>query len=157
MKKLLQALGTGAFWAVFPALAVYLSRGPRTRVVIRAGNKIVVVKGWLGNGKWVLPGGGLQKGEPPLQGLLREVREETGLKLDQAEVRPLLKAPYHYHGIHYLCHYFVIDLPLELPLFAELFEISELKWENVSKLTDRTANGDVLTALKRLQVHKKHA
>jgi ADP-ribose pyrophosphatase YjhB (NUDIX family) len=38
-----------------------------------------------GKGLWDLPGGFLHEGEPPLDGLRREVREETGLELDALE------------------------------------------------------------------------
>ncbi len=34
---------------------------------------------WSGAGKWTLPGGGLDFGEPPRDGALRELTEETGL------------------------------------------------------------------------------
>ncbi len=33
-----------------------------------------------GGGQWTLPGGGLDFGEDPVDGLLRELREETGLE-----------------------------------------------------------------------------
>ncbi len=34
---------------------------------------------WSGVGSWTLPGGGLEFGEPPRDGALRELTEETGL------------------------------------------------------------------------------
>lgn len=35
-------------------------------------------------GLWTLPGGGLDFGEPPVDGMTREVREETGLVVESA-------------------------------------------------------------------------
>ncbi len=45
---------------------------------------------------WVLPGGGLDEGEDPKEGAIREVEEETGLKVEIvkqiAEYHPVLVA-----------------------------------------------------------------
>lgn len=46
--------------------------------------RVLLVKQKRGRGTWSLPGGKLQSGERVIDGLLREVREETGL-----EVKPL--------------------------------------------------------------------
>lgn len=40
------------------------------------------------NGKWELPGGGLEHGEDPYSGLKREIKEETGLEVIQVSTSP---------------------------------------------------------------------
>jgi ADP-ribose pyrophosphatase YjhB (NUDIX family) len=50
--------------------------------VIRRDGRLLlcrVAPGNLGEGRWTLPGGGLEFGEPPEGGAIREVAEETGL------------------------------------------------------------------------------
>ena len=115
---------------------------------MQSGGKVAVVKGWLGNGKWSLPGGGLHKGESPAAGVLREAREETGLLIDPATVRPLVVAPYSAYGIHFSCHYFAAELPGQITLKPQLMEIAEVAWLDPRMLTARNANTDVLTALR---------
>ena len=50
-------------------------------VILRDGGILLcrVGPGNLGEGLWTLPGGGLDFGEPPEAGAIREVEEETGL------------------------------------------------------------------------------
>lgn len=40
------------------------------------------------DGKWELPGGGLEHGENPREGLKREISEETGFLVDEVAGRP---------------------------------------------------------------------
>jgi 8-oxo-dGTP pyrophosphatase MutT (NUDIX family) len=46
--------------------------------VVEQGGKIVLVRQTYATG-WHLPGGGVHRGEPPAQAVLRELREEIGL------------------------------------------------------------------------------
>jgi 8-oxo-dGTP pyrophosphatase MutT (NUDIX family) len=41
--------------------------------------------------QWVFPGGGLESGEEPLQGIIREVREETGRQFDPGDFVEITK------------------------------------------------------------------
>ncbi|HSW98293.1 MAG TPA: NUDIX hydrolase [Candidatus Saccharimonadales bacterium] len=153
MNKLLQKMGVVAWWAVLPALIVYLGGRPRTRAVLRCDGKIVAVKGWLGNGKWSLPGGGLHRGEDPLAGVLREVREEAGLRLQPGQLTRLATEPSGHHGIRFPCHYFAADLSQEAPLTAQFGESTEAAWLETATLGAHNANPDVLAGL-RLAVPK---
>jgi 8-oxo-dGTP pyrophosphatase MutT (NUDIX family) len=148
MKKLLQKLGVVAWWLTLPALAVYLSRAARTRAVLHQGGKVVVVKGWLGSGRWTLPGGGLHKGEDPVEGVMREVREETGITVNRSSIRKLAVEPYNNRGIHFTCHYFAAELSEQAALKPQPFEISEVAWVDTQKLNAQNSNPDVLAGVK---------
>lgn len=62
-------------------------------------------------GKWTMPGGHLNAGETPLEGAVREVKEEAGLKLDPEGLRHLgtehIKKP---DGTEMLIHGFEMRL-----------------------------------------------
>lgn len=47
------------------------------------GGRVLIVRpSYRADKRWLLPGGGVEAGEGPLEGCLREVREEVGLELD---------------------------------------------------------------------------
>ncbi len=81
--------------------------------VIVAGGKVLLVR--RGNeplkGRWTLPGGLLEVGEALTEGVVREVREETGLLVEPLELIELLdriqregeRIKYHYVLADYLC------------------------------------------------------
>jgi 8-oxo-dGTP diphosphatase len=63
-------------------------------------------------GYWSLPGGVLETGETLAQGVLREVREETGLEIEPVAILEIFErimrdakgvAEYHYVLIDYIC------------------------------------------------------
>lgn len=48
--------------------------------------RVFLVRHAYGSGRWALPGGGLGRGEDPLACAHREMREELGCALEQAEL-----------------------------------------------------------------------
>lgn len=147
MRRALQRIGWLVFWLAWPVLRVYLGLRDRTRIILWCGGNVVALKGWLSNNKWGLPGGGLHKGEQPLAGLIRELREETGISLRPAAVTPLASQMYKSRGFRFRCHYYFARLQHEETLTPQWLEISELRWIKASELNTRNANADVLAGL----------
>ena len=81
-------------------------------VIVDAGRVLLVRRGREPlKGRWSLPGGALEVGESLSAGLVREVREETGLLVEPVELIELLdrihregeRVRYHYVIADYLC------------------------------------------------------
>ncbi|HXR40317.1 MAG TPA: NUDIX hydrolase [Terracidiphilus sp.] len=81
-------------------------------VVVDEGRVLLVRRGREPlKGHWSLPGGMLELGEPLTAGVVREVREETGLVVEPVELVELLdrihrdgeRVRYHYVIADYLC------------------------------------------------------
>lgn len=139
--------GRIAFWVAWPLLFWYLRSGKRTRLLVTAGNKVLVVQSWISDGRWKLPGGGLRLRESPVQGVLRELREETGLELKRKQVKLLYKTGYAENGLRYRYYCYKTELPKVLPASAQSLEILDVQWVDKGQLNEQNAAQDVLTAL----------
>lgn len=135
MKKAWRLMGIIGFWLSWPLLWIYLSGTERTRVIIVSqDNKVLLLKSWLGPGNWILPGGGIHRGEKPLPAAVREVREETGLDLDPVSFKAMGRVPARENGFRYHCQIFVVDLDNEPIVKGRKLEVLELAWVQPEKL-----------------------
>jgi ADP-ribose pyrophosphatase YjhB (NUDIX family) len=75
--KLAHALRT-RWWRLNRSLVI----GCRA-LVLDDGGRILLIRHSYGPSLWMAPGGSLTRGEEPVTGCLRELREETGCTLDQ--------------------------------------------------------------------------
>jgi ADP-ribose pyrophosphatase YjhB (NUDIX family) len=81
-------------------------------VIVHEGRVLLVCRGREPlKGQWTLPGGVLEVGESLAEGVIREVKEETGLQVEAIELVELLdrihreedRVRYHYVIADYLC------------------------------------------------------
>ncbi len=150
MNKLWQKIGTLVFWATWPGLWLVLRGSKRTRILIASGSKILVVKPWLGNGKWSLPGGGMKRTEQAFESLSREVEEETGIKIKKQECKVVSKNIYKQSGLSFKYYLFACNQKELKTIKRRKIELTDAQWVNWHDLSVRNANSDVINAIKTL-------
>lgn len=140
-------LGQVVYWLMWPALFLYLNKSQRSRVILVSGQKVLVVRSWLGNGKWSLPGGGIHKGESAENSVVRELKEETNLDLKPADLKFLSEEELRSNGFTTNLHYFSCVLPTPQTPKAGKPEIISAAWLDIKDLDDKVAGSDVLRGL----------
>ncbi|HJR81806.1 MAG TPA: NUDIX hydrolase [Anaerolineales bacterium] len=100
-------------WREFPfGLQIFITGiiRPRFRVAVAAiilddkGHILLCEHTYRKFHPWGLPGGGLEHGEDPEEGIRREVREETGLEVQVEKLMCAESAPTNHHiSLIYLC------------------------------------------------------
>lgn len=144
-RKLVEETGKALFWATWPLLKLRISNTERARVLLVAGNRILLLKNWYGSGEWALPGGGLKQNEVAERAVLRELMEETGIGLGIDQLRALKTAPHDHRGIRFTCHFFVVELTEPLLARPRMPEILACEWVSIDSL-DRFAISPEVTA-----------
>lgn len=83
-------------------------------VVVHEGRVLLIRRGKPPlYGRWVVPGGTVELGEPLAEALVREMREETGLEVEPFELLTVFdrierdgeRVIYHYVIVDYLCRW----------------------------------------------------
>lgn len=145
--KNFQWLGRLSYYILWPGISIYLFGSQRSRIVVFSGDDILVVKAWLSNGKWSLPGGGLHTGESIVIGALRELYEETGLKLKSSDINELVSENFRLRGIKVKLHYFSVAVDSRLPVQKQPGEITHIAWINQKELNNSNTAKDALKAI----------
>lgn len=149
MNKVVQRTGIVAFWIGWPGLWLLSRFGKhRTRVIVICGQQVLIVKDWIGAGKFSLPGGGLKLGEDPKTCALRELKEETGIELKPTQLKDfgdfnnLVQS-----GMKFHCKAFYAVLTSKPELKLQHLEIVEAKWIPLKKMGDYNINPAALKIL----------
>jgi 8-oxo-dGTP diphosphatase len=139
-------LGRVLFYITWPGIWLTLKlQPPRTRVVIVSQGCLLLVRDWLGDGNWSLPGGGLKFREDLKVGAAREVLEETGIKLSPTSLTSLGRFKVRSSGIKIDAHCFFAELP-DKPDLKASHEIAEASWIDIDKLSKHKLSGSAKKA-----------
>ena len=76
-------------------------------------------------GLWEFPGGKIEDGERPEEALIRELKEELGINVEQSCLAPLTFASHAYEDFHLLMPLYVCRRWKGIP---QALEGQELKW-----------------------------
>ncbi|WP_159432414.1 NUDIX domain-containing protein [Caldanaerobius fijiensis] len=97
------------------------------RGIIQDGENRVLLVRRRDNGKWVMPAGSLEINESVLDGLKREIKEETGIEVEEAELIAIYSDP----------KYSYVSWGFEYQMLALVFHVT--KWSGILKeQTDET-------------------
>ena len=143
MRSLAALFGRFLFWLFNPIFRLVFNNSHRVRLVIYDGKKLLVVRNWVGDGRWGLPGGGILRGESNEAAVLREAHEETGLKSSIDTLILLGPKILNEKGYHYTNHYYGLRYK-EVQTLRARREIMEVAWLEPSELTSSNAWQDAL-------------
>lgn len=100
----------------------------------------------IDTGTWSLPGGQVDAGESPLEGVVRELREETNAIIVPEELQPLGLWTYERweepYSVHFVTLYFIGDITNPGQVYnVEPHKHDELRWVTWDTLPQPTFSG----------------
>lgn len=122
--------GRLAYWVVRRAIGLVVRNSHRTRVLVVCGDEYLLVKHWLGDDSWMLPGGGAHRNEAAIAAAQRELREEIGLQIPAKD--------FDHRGLHF-CRdgifkfsydLYIVRVVVKPELSLQRIEILSASWFN---------------------------
>ncbi len=134
-------------WLSWPLIYLVVNNSERTRVLIIEDKKLLVVQGWINDGKWQLPGGGKKSNESFVNAAIRELHEETNLKVEAHELEESDVVPISENKIKYICHFFILK-NTNLVDIKPQHEIRKIKWIDFDSINKNNFSKDILAGIK---------
>jgi 8-oxo-dGTP diphosphatase len=138
VKRAYAGLGRATHKALTPFLQLYL-RDKHVRVralILNEDGEVLLIRSWFGSQRWSLPGGGIKQAETPAEATVREVYEETGLRVAIEDLHEVgtFKNPNPEASYTVACY--KVDIPKRPPRIAphRRFEMLDAGWFGLDKL-----------------------
>lgn len=138
MYKLFIIIGRVVAWCVSPASHFVLRRTKRAYALLVVGDEVLLIKNWLGSGEWRLPGGGIHRGETAEETIVRELREELSIDVDNDLPNPVWLDDMI--GFKYAC--FLLCLDTKPNIKKRATEITEYRWFPLSLAAETLSKRD---------------
>lgn len=148
-KSIYNMIGTGIYRFSLPLLWVW-PQSHRSRCLVVSDDSILLVKNWLGTGRWTLPGGGVKPHETTRLGMVRELKEELDIDSDRYDLVSMGLRYQRHEGLKCKISLFVLYVDRPLQLAHRRYELADCQWFDIKSLpTNR--NSLVDEALSRIR------
>lgn len=119
-----------AYHVSWPIRKLVINNSTRVNVLIIWNDKLLLVKNRFSDQEWVLPGGGVKKGEELTEAAAREIREELKIHLKPLDVQELGSAEHHETGISWHIDFLVVEISDQTAesMHRQPLEILEAAW-----------------------------
>jgi len=146
----MKLVGRILFWLSWPLQWIYFKLYPlRTRVLIVAGGKVLIIKPFMGPNKWMLPGGGLKRGESEEKAAVREVEEEVGVVLEETQLKLQGRRKFKMRGLSYRTVNFSVELDKKPEVKLRSLEVRSYSWVKFEELEETNVAREVLFNVRR--------
>ncbi len=140
MNVAMQKILHGLYLLTRPLSNLVLHNSTRVRVIVRCENDILLIRSSFGHQDWSLPGGGVKKNELLVAAAARELREETGVKLEAADFKEIgtayLPRTQKWPRAHIT--FFFVEVTKKPALHVTRWhEIMEADWFNEAQLPEK--------------------
>lgn len=129
------------------------------RAAVFKDDKILLVRERLDNGRWTLPGGWIDVGEPPSVAVVREVYEESGYETRAVKLLAVYDRAHPRHG-HPPFHHYTYKLFFHCELLGgapkESHETEEATFFGEDEIPELSVGRVVPSQIRRLFEHYRH-
>ena len=134
-----------------PGIYLLLHNSRRSRVLVICEDELLLIRSDFGSSCWTVPGGGIKCSETAVDGAVRELREEVGIRVKPSQLHELTQTtkgygPFNWPRIHFV--FFVVRLSKKLTLTLQKHEVTESHWLPLDKLSTANITPEALEVIR---------